>query len=170
MGRENTVSQASGGGMMQRRKTSSYVENVVAGDEERVLKEHIEAERMRSPAPTAESVSQSVPRARSQSPPKASKKDKKAKKDKKKKKKRSRSEDPRGSGSQVLSGTPPLRTQSEERAIDEEIEEFEGQQPVALEQSSPTNKFQIKIEDLSESEGEEFKQPSIVIEDETFKP
>merc|ERR1712050_526037 len=82
---------------------------------ERVLKEHIEAERMRSPAPTAESVSQH--RHRSQSPPK--KKDKKQKKDKKKKKKRSRSEDPRGS--QILSGTPPLRTQSEERAIDEEL-------------------------------------------------
>merc|ERR1712226_1196244 len=67
--RENTVSQISerGGVMMQRRKTSSYVENVVAGYEERVLKEHIEAERMRSPAPTAESVSQ---RHRSQSPPK----------------------------------------------------------------------------------------------------
>merc|ERR1712050_513752 len=134
---------------------------------ERVLKEHIEAERMRSPAPTAESVSQH--RHRSQSPPK--KKDKKQKKDKKKKKKRSRSEDPRGS--QILSGTPPLRTQSEERAIDEELEE---QLKIEIEQPKPAEKqFAIKIEDVSESEEEQLnnipvRQPSIVVEDETFKP
>merc|ERR1711972_758822 len=143
-------------------KTSSYVENVVAGYEERVLKEHIEAERMRSPAPTAESVSQH--RHRSQSPPK--KKDKKQKKDKKKKKKRSRSEDPRGS--QILSGTPPLRTQSEERAIDEELEE---QLKIEIEQpkQKSTSPFAIKIEDVSESEDEQLqqniptRQPSIVV-------
>merc|ERR1719469_1459340 len=126
---------------------------------------------MRSPAPTAESVSQH--RHRSQSPPK--KKDKKQKKDKK----RSRSEDPRGSGSQVLSGTPPLRTQSEERAIDEELaEQYELEQPI-IEQSSPKqpkDTFAIKIEDISQSEDEHMqvespvRQQSIVVEDETFKP
>lgn len=142
--------------------------------EERVLKEHIEAERMRSPAPTAESVSQHA-RHRSQSPPK--KKDKKQKKDKKKKKKRSRSEDPRGSGSQVLSGTPPLRTQSEERAIDEELaEQYELEQPQHSSPKPSKETFAIKIEDISESEDEHMqvespvRQPSIVVEDETFKP
>ena len=66
-----------------------------------------------------------------------------------------------------------MRTQSEERAIDEELEEHYQVEQQIITQSSPKqtkDKFAIKIEDVSESEDEPpVRQPSIVIENETFK-
>merc|ERR1712046_525437 len=59
-------------------------------------------------------------------------------------------------------------------AIDEELEE---QLKIEIEQpkQEKNNAFAIKIEDVSESEEEQHqniptRQPSIVVEDETFKP